>query len=100
MKQQQAVEAILSRLIQLCKFPEDKCRRVSVVCLAPLCLNGLPTASQHAPDETDGLPDLDEGVSQLLNHLWGDMVAETGSARFDSGLGERRPVNSISVLIQ
>ncbi|KAJ8358599.1 hypothetical protein SKAU_G00151240 [Synaphobranchus kaupii] len=47
-----------------------------VVCMAPACLYALPTMSGHAPDESadgvlgDLLPDLDQGISELLDSLW------------------------------
>ena len=44
--------------------------------MAPTCLYALPATSGHAPDETvdgvlgDLLPDLDQGISELLDSLW------------------------------
>ena len=43
--------------------------------MAPMCLYELPTKSGHAPDEMtdevlDLLPDLDQGISELLDSLW------------------------------
>ena len=49
--------------------------------MAPTCLYALLTTSGHAPDEiVDGvlgylLPDLDQGISELLDSLWGYLVA-------------------------
>ena len=48
----------------------------SVVCMPPTCLYALPTAADHAPDETadgvlwDLLPKLDQGINVLLDSLW------------------------------
>ncbi|KAJ8345370.1 hypothetical protein SKAU_G00295630 [Synaphobranchus kaupii] len=49
--------------------------------MAPTCLYVLPTMSGHAPDETadgvlgDLLPDLDQGISELLDSLWRYLAA-------------------------
>ncbi len=49
--------------------------------MAPTCLYALPTTSRHAPDEImdgtlgDLLPDLDQGISELLDNLWCYLVA-------------------------
>ena len=48
--------------------------------MAPTCLYALPTTSGHALDETadgvlgDLLPDLDQGISELLDSLWRYLV--------------------------
>ena len=45
-----------------------------------MCLYSLPTTSGHAPDEMvdddlgDLLPDLDQGISELLDSLWHYLV--------------------------
>ena len=50
------------------------------MCVASTCLYALPTTSGHAPDETtdgllrDLLPDLDQGIGQLLDSLWCDIT--------------------------
>ena len=49
--------------------------------MAPVCLYALPTTSGHAPDESaDGVmgdlfPDLDQGISELLDSLWQYLAA-------------------------
>ena len=53
----------------------------SVVCMASTCLYALHTKSGHAPDESaddvlgDLLPDLDQGITELLDSLWRYMAA-------------------------
>ena len=53
--------------------------------VASTCLYALSTTSGHAPDEsTDGLlgdvlPDLYQGISQLLDSLWCDLAAADGT---------------------
>lgn len=53
----------------------------SIVYMVPKCLYALLTTSGHALDEmADGvlghlLPDLDQGISELLDSLWCFLVA-------------------------
>ena len=48
--------------------------------MAPACLYALPTTSGHATDDSadgvlgDLLPDLDQGISELLDSLWQYLV--------------------------
>ena len=43
----------------------------------PVCLYALLTTSGHAPDESAGgnledlFPDLDQGISELMDRVWG-----------------------------
>ena len=82
------------------------------MCVASTCLYALPTMSGHAPDETtdvllrDLLPDLDQGISQLLDSLWCD-VASVDGTRHDvpevldwiQVWGTGRPVHSINAFV-
>lgn len=66
--------------------------------MAPTCLYALPTASKHAPDEImdgtlgDLVPDLDQGISELLDNLCCYLVAVDApihiipGSQLDSGL--------------
>lgn len=90
------------------------------MCKAPACLYALPTTSGHATDEAaDGvlgelLPDLDQGISELLESLWLYLVVSdapvhnvplVGSIGFRSGEqgdqvnGQPRSDNSSEVFI-
>lgn len=68
---------------------------ISVVCMAPLCLNVVTTASQHAPDEIwmDFPTWISASVSSriICGESWWPMQAAT--------MANRRPGNSISVFI-
>ena len=81
------------------------------MCVASTCLYALPTTSGHAPDDTtdgllrDLLPDLDQGIGQLLDSLWCDIALADGT-RHDvpevldwiQVWGMCRPVHSINAL--
>ena len=59
--------------------------------MASTCLYALPTMSGHAPDETtevllrDLLPDLNYGITQLLDSLWCDVALLDGMRHNASG---------------
>ena len=80
--------------------------------MASTCLFALPTTSGHAPDETtdvllrDLLPDLDQGISQLLDSLWCNVVLVDGTKQDVPDVlswiqvwGTGRPVHSINTFI-
>ena len=77
--------------------------------VASTCLYAVPITSGHAPDEMtdvllrDLLPDLDQGITQLLVSLWCDMASLDGTSHdvpevrdWNQVWGTGRPVHSIN----
>ena len=71
------------------EIAQDNLKLGLVVCVASTCLYALPTTSGHAPEEMtdvllrDLLPDLDQGISQLLDSLWCDVESVDGTRHDD-----------------